>query len=207
MVAFFCLYLEWPTPSQYSRVWGSPQRKILHCMFSSAILSFCDPDNLKAQFLIGLFSHRHPDNNQLYWPTENLSFWMGRKLKFLLNSHVLFLQSVSYVAVWKTYFFLISLYLCVYLCIKGIPLLKLQSSAYEEIEHGLPVIPQGLLQCNIRVCMGTGSPSSVCVISYHKMLFLCPPTYKQPQSYRPIYLWTTKKIHPIISPPGISASL
>ena len=91
---------------------GSPQRKILHCMFSSAILSFCDPDNLKAQFLIGLFSHRHPDNNQLHWPTENLFFRVGRKLKFLLNLHVLFLQSVSYVAVWKTCFFLISLYLC-----------------------------------------------------------------------------------------------
>ena len=35
---------------------------------------FCDPQNNKAHFLIGLFSHRHPNNNQLHWTTENLSF-------------------------------------------------------------------------------------------------------------------------------------
>ena len=40
----------------------------------SDILSFCDPQNNKAHFLIGLFSHRHPNNNQLHWTTENLSF-------------------------------------------------------------------------------------------------------------------------------------
>ena len=35
---------------------------------------FCDPQNEKAHFLIGLFSHRHPNNNQLHWTTGNLSF-------------------------------------------------------------------------------------------------------------------------------------
>ena len=35
---------------------------------------FCDPQNNKAHFLIGLFSHRHHNNNQLHWTTENLSF-------------------------------------------------------------------------------------------------------------------------------------
>ena len=40
----------------------------------SDILSFCDPQNDKAHFLIGLFSHRHPNNNQLHRTTENLSF-------------------------------------------------------------------------------------------------------------------------------------
>ena len=31
----------------------------------SDIFYFCDPQNNKAHFLIGLFSHRHPNNNQL----------------------------------------------------------------------------------------------------------------------------------------------
>ena len=35
---------------------------------------FLWPQNNKAHFLIGLFSHRHPNNNQLHWITENLSF-------------------------------------------------------------------------------------------------------------------------------------